>query len=142
MEGINTRLWSALSMLVLFSAGTFFAFLPFYRGAKDMKAFCATLPLGLSNAEVRTQARASGYVVSYESLFTPPRAPDAGALDGGATDAGVGDAGPADLPDAGTPARQLAVGTAWVVDEQFRRLTCRLTFDDGGVLAAREYDDE
>ncbi len=129
----SIRVLSAGSLTVVLLLGLAGAFLPFWLGGRQMRAYCDSVPLGLTAAQVREQAARQGYEVSYEELFSGPKPRD---VDGGLDDAGV-DAG-TDV-DAGP---KVVVGAATIDDPQYFRPRCRLTFDDAGVLQARTFTDD
>jgi hypothetical protein len=115
---LNPRVLSGAGFAALLIAGTAATFVPFYQGAQEMKAFCASLQHGTSSVAVRTRARAEGYLVSYELRFTAP--------DGGA----------AREEDLEKPLRE-----GGVEDPQFPLLNCLLTFDADGQLTSATYQD-
>jgi hypothetical protein len=116
---VNRRVMSSLGLAAILVAGTVASFGPFYRGTQDMKAFCASLEPGASIQTVRTQARAQGYLVSYESRFVGP------------------DGGTPLVEDTGRPLRE-----ASVEDPQLPLLNCLLTFaPDGNLASAHDAND-
>lgn len=115
---ISRRTLSSLSFATLLLLGTAAAWVPFYLGNREMKAFCGALTPGSSAKAVRAAARAEGYQVSFERRFQGP--------DGGAPL----------LEDTQAP-----LGEANVEDPQFTLLNCAVTFDAEGQLTSTRFTD-
>jgi hypothetical protein len=74
----KSRLWNTVALLAMFLAGTAFAFWPFVKASREMRAFCEALPLGAPLADLRTRVAAAGYELLPQgpgrALVQDPRA--------------------------------------------------------------------
>jgi hypothetical protein len=73
----KTRVMNIAGLAIVLLAGTLVSFYPFYAATREMRKFCAALPVGASYAQVQARAAEAGYAITplvdgHATIEDPP----------------------------------------------------------------------